>query len=402
MKLFGDGFVKLIKMVIVLIIFCIVVIGIVGMQSMKLVGKIGGMVLLYFEVVFIVVLIIGLVVVNVVQLGVGMYVDLNIFDISKIVVYVVVGEKQSIVDFLMNVIFGIVVGVFVNGDIFQVLFFFVFFGYVLYCLGSYGKLVFEFIECVFYVMFNIINVIMKVVLIGVFGVMVFIIGVYGVGLLVQFGQLMLCFYIICILFVFIVFGGIVCVYGFSILCFIKYICEELLIVLGILFFELVLLWMIDKMEKFGCNKLVVGLVIFIGYFFNFDGILIYLIMVVVFIVQVIDMLMDIIYQIILLLVLLIVFKGVVGVIGSGFIVFVVIFFVVGYLLVVGLVLIFGIDCFMFEVCVLINLVGNGVVMVVVFKWCKQFDEGILQCELVGEGNVLLFVSDILVGGCEVV
>lgn len=166
---------------------------------------------------------------------------------------------------------------------------------------------------------------------------------------------------------------IVWVIGFSIFKFICYIWEELFIVFGIFFFELVLLCMFDKMEKLGCCKLVVGLVILMGYLFNFDGIFIYLMMVVVFIVQVINSYMDIFYQIMLLVVLLLLLKGVVGVIGSGFIVLVVIIFVVGYLLVVGLVLIFGIDCFMFEVCVLINLVGNGVVMVVVVKWVKELD-----------------------------
>lgn len=236
---------------------------------------------------------------------------------------------------------------------------------------------------------------MCLVLIGVFGVMVFIIGKYGVGILVQLGQLIICFYIICILFVVVVLGSIVWVIGFSIFKFICYIWEELLIVLGIFLLELVLLRMFDKMEKLGCCKLVVGLVILIGYLFNFDGIFIYLMMVVVFIVQVINSYMDIFYQIILLVVLLFFLKGVVGVIGSGFIVLVVIILVVGYLLVVGLVLIFGIDCFMFEVCVLINLVGNGVVMVVVVKWVKeldvkQMDDVLNNCVLVNKMYELFF------------
>ena len=176
MKPFGDGFVKLIKMAIAPIIFCTVVTGIAGMQSMKSVGKTGGMALLYFEVVSTVALIIGLVVVNVVQPGAGMHVDPNTLDTSKIAAYAAAGEKQSTVDFLMNVIPGTVVGAFANGDILQVLFFSVLFGYALHRLGSYGKPVFEFIERVSHVMFNIINVIMKVAPIGAFGAMAFTIG----------------------------------------------------------------------------------------------------------------------------------------------------------------------------------------------------------------------------------
>lgn len=309
MKPFGDGFVKLIKMAIAPIIFCTVVTGIAGMQSMKSVGKTGGMALLYFEVVSTVALIIGLVVVNVVQPGAGMHVDPNTLDTSKIAAYAAAGEKQSTVDFLMNVIPGTVVGAFANGDILQVLFFSVLFGYALHRLGSYGKPVFEFIERVSHVMFNIINVIMKVAPIGAFGAMAFTIGAYGVGSLVQLGQLMLCFYITCILFVLIVLGGIARAHGFSILRFIRYIREELLIVLGTSSSESALPRMIDKMEKLGCNKSVVGLVIPTGYSFNLDGTSIYLTMAAVFIAQATDTPMDITHQITLLLVLLIASKG---------------------------------------------------------------------------------------------
>ncbi|MDF5866498.1 C4-dicarboxylate transporter DctC [Pseudomonas aeruginosa] len=402
MKPFGDGFVKLIKMAIAPIIFCTVVTGIAGMQSMKSVGKTGGMALLYFEVVSTVALIIGLVVVNVVQPGAGMHVDPNTLDTSKIAAYAAAGEKQSTVDFLMNVIPGTVVGAFANGDILQVLFFSVLFGYALHRLGSYGKPVFEFIERVSHVMFNIINVIMKVALIGAFGAMAFTIGAYGVGSLVQLGQLMLCFYITCILFVLIVLGGIARAHGFSILRFIRYIREELLIVLGTSSSESALPRMIDKMEKLGCNKSVVGLVIPTGYSFNLDGTSIYLTMAAVFIAQATDTPMDITHQITLLLVLLIASKGAAGVTGSGFIVLAATLSAVGHLPVAGLALILGIDRFMSEARALTNLVGNGVATVVVSKWCKQLDEGTLQRELAGEGNASSPASDIPVGGREAV
>ena len=394
MKPFGDGFVKLIKMAIAPIIFCTVVTGIAGMQ--KSVGKTGGMALLYFEVVSTVALIIGLVVVNVVQPGAGMHVDPNTLDTSKIAAYAAAGEKQSTVDFLMNVIPGTVVGASQRppGLFFS--------GYALHRLGSYGKPVFEFIERVSHVMFNIINVIMKVAPIGAFGAMAFTIGAYGVGSLVQLGQLMLCFYITCILFVLIVLGGIARAHGFSILRFIRYIREELLIVLGTSSSESALPRMIDKMEKLGCNKSVVGLVIPTGYSFNLDGTSIYLTMAAVFIAQATDTPMDITHQITLLLVLLIASKGAAGVTGSGFIVLAATLSAVGHLPVAGLALILGIDRFMSEARALTNLVGNGVATVVVSKWCKQLDEGTLQRELAGEGNASSPASDIPVGGREAV
>ncbi|MCY1409945.1 C4-dicarboxylate transport protein 2 [compost metagenome] len=381
MKPLGDGFVKLIKMAIAPIIFCTVVTGIAGMQSMKAVGKTGGMALLYFEVVSTIALIIGLVVVNVVQPGAGMHVDPASLDASKIAAYAAAGEKQSTIDFLMNVIPGTVVGAFANGDILQVLFFSVLFGYALHRMGSYGQPVFQFIERITQVMFNIINVIMKIAPIGAFGAMAFTIGAYGVGSLVQLGQLMLCFYITCILFVLLVLGGIARAHGFNILRFISYIREELLIVLGTSSSESALPRMIAKMEKLGCDKSVVGLVIPTGYSFNLDGTSIYLTMAAVFIAQATDTPMDITHQLTLLAVLLIASKGAAGVTGSGFIVLAATLSAVGHLPVAGLALILGIDRFMSEARALTNLVGNGVATVVVAKWCKQLDESTLRDEL---------------------
>ena len=381
MKPLGDGFVKLIKMAIAPIIFCTVVTGIAGMQSMKAVGKTGGMALLYFEIVSTIALIIGLVVVNVVQPGAGMHVDPASLDTSKIAAYAAAGAKQSTVDFLMNIIPNTVVGAFANGDILQVLFFSVLFGYALHRLGSYGQPIFQFIERFTQVMFNIINVIMKVAPIGAFGAMAFTIGAYGVGSLVQLGQLMACFYITCLLFVLIVLGGIARAHGFNILKFIKYIREELLIVLGTSSSESALPRMIAKMEKLGCDKSVVGLVIPTGYSFNLDGTSIYLTMAAVFIAQATDTPMDITHQLTLLLVLLIASKGAAGVTGSGFIVLAATLSAVGHLPVAGLALILGIDRFMSEARALTNLVGNGVATVVVAKWCKELDEETLHREL---------------------
>ncbi|PWU28889.1 C4-dicarboxylate transporter DctA, partial [Pseudomonas sp. RW407] len=388
MKPLGDGFVKLIKMAIAPIIFCTVVTGIAGMQSMKAVGKTGGMALLYFEIVSTVALIIGLVVVNVVQPGAGMHVDPASLDTSKIAAYAAAGAKQSTVDFLMNIIPNTVVGAFANGDILQVLFFSVLFGYALHRLGSYGQPIFQFIERFTQVMFNIINVIMKVAPIGAFGAMAFTIGAYGVGSLVQLGQLMACFYITCLLFVLVVLGGIARAHGFNILKFIKYIREELLIVLGTSSSESALPRMIAKMEKLGCDKSVVGLVIPTGYSFNLDGTSIYLTMAAVFIAQATDTPMDITHQLTLLLVLLIASKGAAGVTGSGFIVLAATLSAVGHLPVAGLALILGIDRFMSEARALTNLVGNGVATVVVAKWCKQLDSAQLDRELAAGPSAL--------------
>ena len=388
MKPLGDGFVKLIKMAIAPIIFCTVVTGIAGMQSMKAVGKTGGMALLYFEVVSTIALIIGLAVVNIVQPGVGMHVDPASLDTSKVAAYASAGEKQSTIEFLLNIIPNTVVGAFANGDILQVLFFSVLFGYALHRMGSLGQPIFLFIERFTQVMFNIINVIMKVAPIGAFGAMAFTIGAYGVGSLVQLGELMACFYLTCILFVLLVLGSIARFHGFNILRFINYIREELLIVLGTSSSESALPRMIAKMEKLGCDKTVVGLVIPTGYSFNLDGTSIYLTMAAVFIAQATDTQMDIIHQVTLLAVLLIASKGAAGVTGSGFIVLAATLSAVGHLPVAGLALILGIDRFMSEARALTNLVGNGVATVVVAKWCKQLDSAQLDRELAAGPSAL--------------
>ena len=386
LKPLGDGFVKLIKMVIAPIIFCTVVSGIAGMQDMKAVGKTGGYALLYFEVVSTIALIIGLVVVNVVQPGVGMHIDPSTLDASKIAAYAQAGEAQSTIGFLLNVIPSTVVGAFANGDILQVLFFSVIFAFALQRMGEFGRPVLEFIDRIAHVMFGIINMIMKLAPIGAFGAMAFTIGQYGVGSLVQLGQLMICFYVTCVFFVLVVLGGIARAHGFSVLRLIRYIREELMIVLGTSSSESALPRMLTKMEKLGANKSVVGLVIPTGYSFNLDGTSIYLTMAAVFIAQATDTPMDITHQITLLLVLLVASKGAAGVTGSGFIVLAATLSAVGHLPVAGLALILGIDRFMSEARALTNLIGNGVATIVVAKWCKELDEDTLQRELASGGR----------------
>ncbi|MGL9720033.1 dicarboxylate/amino acid:cation symporter [Symbiopectobacterium sp.] len=383
MKPLGDGFVKLIKMVIAPVIFCTVVTGIAGMESMKSVGRTGAVALLYFEIVSTVALIIGLLVVNIMQPGAGMNVDASTLDASAVAVYTQQAQQQGVVAFLMDVIPASVVGAFASGNILQVLLFAVMFGFALHRLGEKGRVIFNVIDSFSHTIFGVINMIMRLAPIGAFGAMAFTIGKYGVGSLVQLGQLIICFYITCLLFVFLVLGSIARATGFSIFKFIRYIREELLIVLGTSSSESVLPRMLNKMEKVGCKKSVVGLVIPTGYSFNLDGTSIYLTMAAVFIAQATNSHMDIWHQITLLVVLLLSSKGAAGVTGSGFIVLAATISSVGHLPVAGLALILGIDRFMSEARALTNLVGNGVATIVVAKWVGELDEKQLESELSG-------------------
>lgn len=373
MKPLGDAFVKLIKMIIAPVIFCTVVTGVAGMESMKAVGRTGAVALLYFEVVSTFALIIGLIVVNVVQPGGGMNVDPASLDAKAVTVYAEQAQQQGVVGFLLDVIPSSVIGAFASGNILQVLLFAVMFGFALHRLGNKGLLIFNVIESFLQVIFGIINMIMRLAPIGAFGAMAFTIGKYGVGTLVQLGQLILCFYTTCILFVVLVLGTIARAAGFNIFKFIRYIREELLIVLGTSSSESVLPRMLVKMEKLGCRKSVVGLVIPTGYSFNLDGTSIYLTMAAVFIAQATNSQMDLVHQITLLVVLLLSSKGAAGVTGSGFIVLAATLSAVGHLPVAGLALILGIDRFMSEARALTNLIGNGVATVVVAKWVKELD-----------------------------
>ena len=384
MKPLGDGFIKLIKMVIAPIIFCTVVVGIAGMEDMKKVGKTGGLALLYFEVVSSLALLIGLLIVNFIQPGNGMHIDPKALDTKAIAAYTGPGKMVGTVDFLLNVIPSSVVDAFAKGDILQVLLFSVMFGFALHAFGGRGTLVFDFVEKLSHVLFRIVGVIMKVAPIGAFGAMAFTIGKYGVASLLSLGQLMATFYLTCLLFVFVVLGTIAKLHGFSVWKFVKYIKEELLIVLGTSSSESVLPRMMAKLENLGARKSVVGLVIPTGYSFNLDGTSIYLTMAAVFIAQATDTPMTLVQQLTLLAVLLLTSKGAAGVTGSGFIVLAATLSAVGNVPVAGLALILGIDRFMSEARALTNLVGNGVATLVVAKWCGELDTVRMNAHLNGE------------------
>jgi len=373
MKPLGDGFIKLIKMIIAPIIFCTVVVGIAGMEDMKKVGKTGGLALLYFEVMSTLALVVGLLVVNLLQPGTGMHVDPSSLDTKSLVAYTGPGKMQGTVDFLMNVIPSSVVDAFAKGEILQVLLFSVLFGFALHKFGGRGTMVFDFIEKFSHVLFDIVGIIMKVAPIGAFGAMAFTIGKYGLGSLFSLGKLMGAFYLTCLIFVFVVLGIVSRLNGFSVFKFVRYIREELLIVLGTSSSESVLPRMMEKMENLGARKSVVGLVIPTGYSFNLDGTSIYLTMAAVFIAQATDTPMTLMQQVTLLAVLLLTSKGAAGVTGSGFIVLAATLSAVGGVPVAGLALILGIDRFMSEARALTNLVGNGVATLVVARWTGDLD-----------------------------
>ena len=381
MKPLGDAFIKLIKMIIAPIIFCTVVIGIAGMEDMKKVGKTGGLALLYFEVVSTLALLIGLFVVNVFEPGSGMHVDPNTLDTKGIAAYTGPGKMQGTVDFLLNVIPTSVVDAFAKGEILQVLLFSVLFGFALHKFGGRGTMVFDLIEKLSHVLFDIVGIIMKAAPIGAFGAMAFTIGKYGLGSLFSLGKLMGVFYLTCLLFVFVVLGTISKLHGFSVFKFVRYIKEELLIVLGTSSSESVLPRMMEKLENLGARKSVVGLVIPTGYSFNLDGTSIYLTMAAVFIAQATNTPMTLTQQVTLLLVLLLTSKGAAGVTGSGFIVLAATLSAVGHVPVAGLALILGIDRFMSEARALTNLVGNGVATLVVAKWTGDLDTQRLKAGL---------------------
>ena len=373
MKPLGDGFIKLIKMIIAPIIFCTVVVGIAGMEDMKKVGKTGGLALLYFEIVSSIALIVGLTIVNVVGPGVGMNIDPASLDTKSIAAYTGPGKMGTTTEFLLAVIPNTVVDAFAKGEILQVLLFAIMFGFALHKFGGRGTLVFDVIEKTSHVLFSIVGIIMRLAPIGAFGAMAFTIGKYGVGSLLSLGKLMGTFYLTCLVFVFVVLGLIARAHGFSIWKFVKYIKEELFIVLGTSSSESVLPRMMSKMENLGATKSVVGLVIPTGYSFNLDGTSIYLTMAAVFIAQATNTPMTLTQQLTLLAVLLLTSKGAAGVTGSGFIVLAATLSAVGAVPVAGLALILGIDRFMSEARALTNLVGNGVATLVVAKWTGELD-----------------------------
>lgn len=373
LKPLGDGFIKLVKMMIAPIIFATVVTGIAGMQDTKKVGRVGIKAILYFEIISTLALIIGLIIVNLFQPGSGMHIDPLTLDQTAVAKYVKPAQGHGVVDFFMNIIPENVVSALAEGNILQVLLFSVLFGYALSRVGEKAAPLLKGIKSLEAGLFGVIKIIMKVAPIGAFGAMSFTIGKYGLGSLASLAQLMIAFYTTCILFVLLVLGGVMKLMGYRLFRLLQFIKEEILIVLGTSSSEAALPGLMEKMEKIGCSRSVVGLVVPTGYSFNLDGTSIYLTMAAVFLAQATGTPLNLFHQISLLLVLLITSKGAAGVTGSGFITLAAVLPVVGTVPVASLALILGIDRFMSEARAITNLIGNAVATVVVAKWENEID-----------------------------
>jgi len=393
MKPLGDAFIKLIKMIIGPIIFCTVVSGIAGMRDMKKVGRVGGKALLYFEIVSTFALLIGLMASHVLKPGVGFNIDPATLDTKSISQYVSKAHGQSTVEFFMHIIPDTIFSAFANGDILQILLVSLFFGSALAIIGDRAQIIHDMVDQVSKVFFYIVHVITKVAPIGAFGAMAFTIGKYGLGSLIPLLKLIGTFYFTAIVFVLVVLGTVARLTGFSIIRFVAYIKEELLIVLGTSSSEAALPHLMEKMEKLGCSKSVVGLVVPTGYSFNLDGTNIYMTMAVIFIAQATNIELTLMQQLTILAVAMVTSKGASGVTGSGFITLAATLAVVPTIPVAGMVLILGIDRFMSECRALTNIIGNGVATVVVSAWERELDRARLNRVLRGGGDDNVELAD---------
>ena len=381
MKPLGDAFINLVKMVIGPIIFCTVVTGIAGMEDMKKVGRVGGKALLYFEVISTFALLLGLIATHVLKPGAGFNVDVHTLDGKAVASYAAKAHGQSTVDFFMHIIPRTLTDAFAQGEILQILLIALLVGSVLATIGERGKPVTDFIESMSQVLFGVVRIVTKLAPIGAFGAMAFTIGKYGVGSLLPLMKLIGTFYLTSIVFVLLVLGTVARLVGFNIVRFVAYIKEEMLIVLGTSSSEAALPQLMGKLEKLGCSRSVVGLVVPTGYSFNLDGTNIYMTMAVLFIAQATNTDLTLMQQLTLIAVAMLTSKGASGVTGAGFITLAATLAVVPTIPLSGMVLILGIDRFMSECRALTNIVGNGVAAVVVSAWEKELDRSKLNAAL---------------------
>ncbi|CAK08912.1 dicarboxylate/amino acid:cation symporter [Rhizobium johnstonii] len=384
LKPLGDAFIKLVKMIIAPVIFLTVATGIAGMSDLQKVGRVAGKAMLYFLTFSTLALIIGLIVANVVQPGAGMNIDPASLDPAAVAGYAAKAHEQSIVGFLTNIIPTTIVGAFADGDILQVLFFSVLFGIALAMVGEKSEPVVNFLNALTAPVFKLVAILMKAAPIGAFGAMAFTIGKYGVGSIANLAMLIGTFYITSLLFVLVVLGAVARYNGFSIVALLRYIKEELLLVLGTSSSEAALPGLMNKMEKAGCKRSVVGLVIPTGYSFNLDGTNIYMTLAALFIAQATGIQLSWGDQILLLLVAMLSSKGAAGITGAGFITLAATLSVVPSVPVAGMALILGIDRFMSECRALTNLVGNAVATIVVARWENELDTAQLAAALGGQ------------------
>jgi len=381
MKPLGDAFIRLITMIITLIIFCTVVTGIAGMDDMKKVGRVGGKALIYFEAVSTLALLIGLVVGNVLHPGSGFNVNAATLDAKAVADYAGQAKAQSVSDFLMHIIPNTVVDAFAKGDILQVLLVSVLFGFALSMAGPKCKPLLDFLNLLMGAVFGIVKIMMRFAPIGAFGALAFTIGKYGVASLGPLVRLIATFYITSILFVFLVLGVIARLAGFGIMRFLAYIKEEILLVLAISSSEPAMPTLMAKLEKLGCSKALVGLVVPTGYTFNTDGTSIYMTLAALFVAQATNTPLTLSQQLTIFAVAVLTSKGASGVQGSSFIALVATMTVIPTIPVAGMALILGIDRFMSMCRATVNMIGNGVATVVVARWEKELPAETLRQNL---------------------
>lgn len=381
MKPLGDAFIRLITMIITLIIFCTVVSGIAGMQDMKKVGRVGGKALLYFEIVSTLALLIGLVVGNVVRPGSGFHVNAATLDAKAVSDYAGQARAQTVTDFLMHIIPTTVVDAFAKGDILEVVLVAVLFGFAVSAAGPRCKPLMDALDALTRAVFGIVNILMRFAPIGAFGAMAFTVGKYGIASLGPLAKLIGTFYLTSILFVLVVLGIIAWAVGFSIVKFLLYIKEEILLVLATSSSETAIPTLMEKLEQLGCSKSLVGLVVPTGYTFNTDGSSLYMTLAALFVAQATNTPLTLLQQLTILSVAILTSKGASGVQGASFIALVGTLMVVPSIPVAGMALILGIDRFMSMFRALVNMIGNGVATLVVARWEKELDRQTLQRNL---------------------
>ena len=381
MKPLGDGFIRLITMIIAVIIFCTVVTGIAGMEDMKKVGRVGGKALLYFEVVSTLALLLGLVVGNVVQPGAGFNVNPAMLDTKAVADYAGQAKAQSVPDFILHIIPNTIVDAFTRGDILQVLLVAILFGFALSSMGPRCKHVVDLFDGMTHAVFGVVNIVMRLAPIGAFGAMAFTVGRYGIMALGPLLKLIATFYVTCIVFVFVILGLVCWAAGFNILKYLVYIKEEILLTLATSSSEPALPTLMSKMEKLGCSKSLVGLVVPTGYTFNTDGSSMYMTLAALFIAQATNIHLTIGQQLTIFIVAVLTSKGASGVQGAAFIALVGTLTVIPTIPVAGMALLLGIDRFMSMFRAMVNMLGNGVATLVVARWEKEIDAKTLSKNL---------------------
>jgi aerobic C4-dicarboxylate transport protein len=383
MKPLGDAFIRLITMIITLIVFCTVVSGIAGMRDMRKVGRVGGKALIYFEIVSTLALVIGMIVGNVVRTGDGFNASPATLDTKSVADYAGQAKSQNVTEFLMHIIPTTVVDAFAKGDILEVLLVAILFGFALSAIGTRGKPLVDFIEALTQVVFAVVRILMRFAPIGAFGAMAFTVGKYGLASLGPLAKLIASFYVTSILFIVIVLGAIAAVAGFNLFQFLRYIKEEILLVLATSSSETALPTLMEKLEKLGCSKSLVGLVVPTGYTFNTDGTALYMAMAALFVAQATNTHLTMMQQITIFGVAIVTSKGASGVQGASFIALVATLSVVPSVPVAGMALILGIDRFMSMCRGSVNMIGNGVATLVVALSEKEVDRESLRRNLGG-------------------